>query len=96
MPSPEYGQPVQHLSTRLVPMISEAFIYILFIASLWIIHLSESTRNMNATRGDRIGATPALNLHAQQEQPHASGRRHDAKPARSTIVPTIHRMLTNH
>jgi hypothetical protein len=67
MPSPEYGQLAQQLSTRLVHVISEAFIYALFIASLWIIHLNESARNMNAMRGDRIDAAPALNLHARQD-----------------------------
>jgi hypothetical protein len=58
MPSPEYGHPVRHLSTRLVHVISEAFIYGLFIASLWIIHLNESARNMNAMARDRM--TPHL------------------------------------
>jgi hypothetical protein len=74
MPSREYGHPVRHLSTRLVHVISEAFIYYLFIASLWIIHLNESARNMNAMERDRIDAAPVLNSRAQLKTAHPSGQ----------------------
>lgn len=60
MPSPEYGQLARYLSTRFVHVISEAFIYALFITSLCIIHLNESVRNMNAARRDRMTIASAL------------------------------------
>jgi hypothetical protein len=51
MPGLEYGHPLQQLSTRLVHVISEAFIYGLFIASSWIIHLNECASNTNTMGG---------------------------------------------
>jgi hypothetical protein len=56
----EYGYPAMHLSTRFVCVISEAFIYAIFITSLEVIHLNEQAGNMNAARRDRINLAPAL------------------------------------
>jgi hypothetical protein len=75
MPDFEYGQALQRLSTWHTHPISEAFIYPLFIACSWIIHLNESMRNLNAPQRDRFPVARALNCMRNSTTPrmHRSG-----------------------